>query len=459
MFMYLLRHNRLFAFLLLLLGFTACQKKELGSSSETLSTASRAGINGHLQQTKTFSSEVVQQWLNRQLAMFRLPLPPGTGAPSADRAFAYTGIALYEAVVPGMPAYQSLSGQLTGLPAMPETEPGKAYHWAASANAALAAISRSLFATTALSNKTAMDDLEAQLQAQYATEVDAMTLQRSINFGRAVAQIVWTWAQGDGTAVIGAQPPFVPVPGFGNWEATAAPPALPANPYHHLRRQMVAGDRDGAEAPALPFGYSLAPGSDYHAMAMEVYNIALNRNQDIINTALYHREGTGYGGGSSIAGQLVAVFRQANATLDRAALALAKVGIGSYEALTLTFIQKYQFKVMRPITYLQKYLGLNNFTTLYGTPNYPEYPAGHPTNGGMLAAMLADVFGSDFDVDYYNYLGLPPRHYDNFEALAQEMAMARVYAGIHYKPAVFAGVALGKKVAQNILNKVKFLKE
>ena len=104
---------------------------------------------------------------------------------------------------------------------------------------------------------------------------------------------------------------------------------------------------------------------------------------------------------------------------------------------------------------------MNNFTTLYGTPNYPEYPAGHPTNGGMLAVMLADVFGTNFafDVNYYQYLGLPARHYNNFEELAQEMAMARVYAGIHYKPAVFAGVALGKKVAQNILNRVKFLKE
>jgi hypothetical protein len=128
----------------------------------------------------------------------------------------------------------------------------------------------------------------------------------------------------------------------------------------------------------------------------------------------------------------------------------------------LTFIQKYNptFLVMRPVTYIKTYMGLSNFTTVYTTPPYPEYPAGHPTNGGVLAVMLASEFGNNFsfDVDYYNYLNQPSRHYNSFEALAQEMAIARVYAGIHYKPAVNAGVVLGKKVAKNILEKVKFKK-
>ena len=77
--------------------------------------------------------------------MLRIPLPPGTGAQSTDRCQAYCGIAAYEAVVNGMPAYQSLEHQLTDFPEMPKTEPGKAYHWAASANAALAEMNRRLF--------------------------------------------------------------------------------------------------------------------------------------------------------------------------------------------------------------------------------------------------------------------------------------------------------------------------
>ena len=89
-----------------------------------------------------------------QLDMLRVPLAPGAGSQAANRAMAYCGIAAYESVVPGMPAYQTLTGQLNGFPEMPSAEPGKAYHWAASANAALAEMNRRLFPTASTANKT-----------------------------------------------------------------------------------------------------------------------------------------------------------------------------------------------------------------------------------------------------------------------------------------------------------------
>ena len=435
----------------------ACQKTDL-SSAEEKSLRRSGESNGHLKQTKTFSSEPVTRWLEQQLNMFRLPLEAGATAPSSDRAFAYSGIALYQAVVPGMPSHRSLEGQLNEFPQMPQTEPGKGYHWGASANAALAAISRSLFAGASAVNKQRMNELEASLQAQYAAEVDATTLQRSVDFGRAVAAAVWAWAQGDGTAQMPSPASYVIPTGLGYWEKTPPAFANPANPFHHMRRPMVVGSHDGARAPALPFAFSAVAGSPYHEMAKEVYEASIALTTEQRNIALYHREGLGYGGGSSIAAQLIAVIGEADAQLDVAALALVKAGIGTYEALTLTFIQKYQDMVMRPITYIRNYMGHTGWNSLYGTPPYPEYPAGHPTNGGMLEVMLSDVFGAQFsfDVNYYDYLGQPARHYDSFAELAHEMAIARFYAGIHYKPAVLEGLNVGRKVATNILNKVRF---
>jgi len=457
----LLKQNRLLIFLLIL-TLASCKKADVFShATQNASLARNDETNGHLQQTKTFSSDVVVRWLQQQLNMFRLPLPAGTSAPSTDRAFAYSGIALYESVVPGMPAYNSLSGQLTDLPLMPATEAGKAYSWALSANAALASINKRLFSGTSTENKQLMDQLEAELQNQYAADVDDETVQRSIQFGREVADIVWTWAQGDGTSSMPAASTYVLPTGFGLYEKTPPSFPTPVNAFHSMRRQMVPGSRDNAEVAPLLFSFSTDPSSDFYKMAKEVYDISQSLTDEQRNVALYHREGLGYGGGSSIAGQLIAVFGKANATLDQAALALSKVGIGSYEGLTLTFIQKYQFLVMRPITYIRNYMGHPGWNALFGTPPYPEYPAGHPTNGGVLVTMLYDVFGANFsfDVDYYSYLNQPSRHYNSFEELGQEMAIARVYAGIHYKPAVYAGLALGKKVAQNILNNVKFKKE
>jgi len=437
---------------------TACQKKNDDSDK------------GHLTQTKAYSSKVVVQWLEQQLKFFRQPLAFGA-TPSADRAFAYTGVALYESVVPGMPSYQSLAGQLDRFPMatnpLPKTTAGVAYYWPATANAALAEMNRKLF--TGEGAQAAINTLENQLKGEFASEADEALINRSVAFGRAVAGAVWTWAQDDGIAMISTKPVFT-VPADappGSWMPT--PGSSPANAYHSFRKLLVTGSNTNAGAPPLPFPYSTDPGSEYYKMAKDVYDISKSLSAEQKQIALYHREGGvvnggSYGGGSSIAGQLAAVFTTANASLDVAAEAFAKVGIGSYDGLTQTFIQKYGFLTMRPITYIRATMQ-GDWNTVYGTPSYPEYPAGHPTNGGVLSVMLSSVFGNQFsfEVDYYGETnwpgnGLPKRHYHSFDELAEEMAIARVYAGIHYKPAVYAGVAVGKKVAQNILARVKFKK-
>ena len=137
--------------------FISCQKNiEKQSTQEEIATAANNNKeHGHLKQTKKFSSDVVIQWLNLDQDLLRPPLPTGTTVQGGERILAYTGIALYEAVVNGMPAYQSLSGQLTDFPTMPSTEPGKAYHWAAAANAALAEETRYLFSATSCPANTA----------------------------------------------------------------------------------------------------------------------------------------------------------------------------------------------------------------------------------------------------------------------------------------------------------------
>ena len=69
-----------------------------------------------------------------------------------------------------MPAYQSLYGQLNEMPQMPQTEPGKAYHWPTCANAALAEMTRKLFTFTPATND-AVQKLEDELNAIYQTEI------------------------------------------------------------------------------------------------------------------------------------------------------------------------------------------------------------------------------------------------------------------------------------------------
>jgi hypothetical protein len=91
-----------------------------------------------------------------------------------------------------MPAYQSLHGQLTDMPEMPSTEPGKGYHWPTCANAALSFMNKHFYtATNAPAYQPAMDSLENALNAEYKSQVDAATFARSKEFGIAVAEKVF----------------------------------------------------------------------------------------------------------------------------------------------------------------------------------------------------------------------------------------------------------------------------
>ena len=210
--------------------FFSCQKQiDKPALPEELSTSANASKEqGHLKQTKTFSSEVVLKWMDMQLRVIRTT-PAGMPPATNSRLFAYSGVALYESVVPGMPAYQTLHGQLTDMPAMPPTENGKAYHWAAAANAALAYISKQSFPNTLPVNKTSMDSLENALNSAYQTEVNVSTFDRSVAFGKAVAQLIFQWSATDRSATV--WPPYTLPVGPGLWASTF--PNFPAasTPY------------------------------------------------------------------------------------------------------------------------------------------------------------------------------------------------------------------------------------
>jgi len=451
----------------------ACQKDvNQQQQKEEISTAANSNKEqGHLQQTKTFSADVVISWLNMQLDMLRVPLAPGTGSQDAGRALAYCGIATYEAVVPGMPAYQTLTNQLNAFPEMRSAEPGKAYHWGASANAALAEMNRRLFPTTSLPNKTRIDSLENALNTSYANEVDAATLQRSIAFGKEVATRVFAWAAVDGSANV--NPPYLPSPssvGPAFWVQSVGPgttlnttpPNNPqaANPYASQRR-LITPDVTNGTALEPPPPYSADPASPFYAMVKDVYDKSQNLTPAQTAMALYHRDAPGYPGGGHFVAILAQVLTKAETTLDVAALAYAKMGIASHDATTICFVNKYTYNLVRPINYIRNVMGHTTWNALFNTPGHPEFPSAHAVNSAAIATALTDVLGDNFQftLHTYDYLGLPARSYNSFHEMAKEMSDSRVLGGIHYQASCDKGLWMGNKVGQNILSKVKFLKD
>ena len=440
-----------FAFIFMAITlFNSCQKLE-----EISSVSNGDHSHGHLQQTKIYSSEVAFKWIDMQLHLIRTNPTPLGGLPP-QRYFGYSAIALYESVVPGMPAYQSLSEQLTDMPAMPETLPEHAYYWPACGNAALAAMTRNFFTNASVANKASVDSLENALNSAYQMQTDTAEFNRSVNFGKAVALLVFDWSKTDGAA--SANAPYTPPVGPGLWAPT--PPAFAAafGPYWGNNRLMVANSLDGA-APEAPPVYSEDPSSDFYKMVKDVYDVsqALTPEQKAI--AIYYRDNPGFGGGHYLS-ILKQVLVQEDPKLDFTVYAFAKASISIIDAGIGCFKTKYQYNQQRPIKFIREVLGNSLWNPLFPTPNFPDFPSAHSTIAGSFGEIMEDLFGSDYHfTDHtYDYLGMSPRSFTSFDAMVQEIGDSRVYAGIHYRLSCERGTQQGRKIGQNINKTVKFLK-
>jgi hypothetical protein len=442
---------------------------------EQNSITSQNNGHGHLKQTKEYLSEVALKWMNMQLRVIRTTagMPP----PTNSRLFAYSGIALYESVLPGMPAYQSLSGQLTAMPAMPETAPGFAYHWAAAANAALALMTKQFYPIipsvniTSL-NMASMDSLENALNNAYKTEVDAKTFDRSVTFGKAVAQSIFQWSKTDGSNHAGDAYTLPAGPGL--WVPTY--PNFPAasTPYWGRNRLFDAASLNNSE-PSLPPAYSTDPASAYYKNMQEVYDISQSLTTAQTAMALYYRDNPGYVSGGHYLSILYQLLQTKQPSLDFTALAFAKSGIAIADALIGCFQWKYRdvfggpvTNTERPVTFIRNVMrkdgesGSSNWNTLFGvTPPHPDFPSAHSTTAGAAEIMFTHLFGENYSFTNhtYDYLGMSPQSYTSFSDMAAQIGISRLYAGIHTRHACEAARAQGQKIAQNILNDVKFLKE
>ena len=432
--------------------FSACQKQ---IDQKEVAVTANGVFKGHLKQTKDYSSDVAFKWMDMQLRLSATNATPIGGVPP-QRYYAYSAIALYESVVPGMPAYLTLSAQLTDMPAMPETLPGFAYHWPTCANAALAAITHNFFPNTSDANKTSIDSLENALNSAYQAELNTEEFQRSVQFGKTVAELIFDWAKTDGA--VNANAPYNPPVGPGFWVPT--PPAFaPAFGAHWgENRLLVAGSLEGSDPPAPP-SYSTDASSDYYKMVKEVYDISQTLTAGQTALALFYRDNPGYGGGHYIS-ILRQVLQQEQPQLDFTAIVFAKATITIVDAGIGCFKTKYQYNQERPITYIKEVLGHPLWNSLIVTPNFPDFPSAHSTIAGAFAEVLTGLFGVNYHfTDHsYDYLGMAPRLYNSFNDLSVEIGNSRLYAGIHYKYSCVAGRDQGRKIGENINNKLRFLK-
>src|SRR5215218_3174828 len=374
-----------------ILIFSACQKQiDQPAKQGEMAAKANKDEHGHLKQANTYTADVAIKWMDMQLRVMSTTTLANV---AFTRPYAYSGIALYESVVPGMPAYQSLAGQLNGLSGLPQTEPGFAYHWPSTANAALAYVNKQIFPPLSAANKASIDSLENALNLQYQNESDAPTVIRSIAFGKAIADKIVEWAQTDG--YLHVSDAYTAPTGAGLWVPTAPAFAAASTPYWGNLRTIVPGSGDNSQ-PGAPTPYSTEPSSDFYKMVKELYDVSQTLTPAQTAMALYWRDVPGV----TTPGHYVSILKQVlendKHSLDKAAIAYALGGVIAHDASISCWQTKYKYNLVRPITYIRNVLGYTTWNPLLTTPGHPEYPSAH----AVLSAATADAFSNLFGDNY-----------------------------------------------------------
>lgn len=121
-------------------------------------------------------------------------------------------------------------------------------------------------------------------------------------------------------------------------------------------------------------------------------------------------------------------------TAARAARIHVAVHAAINDTLVITWYYKFLWNVARP-NQLDR-----NLATLVCTPRHPSYPAGHGSVAGCAEAVLSYFF---------------PGESARLRQLAEECAVARLYAGVHFPADNDDGLRLGRAIGRAVVDALK----
>jgi membrane-associated phospholipid phosphatase len=243
--------------------------------------------------------------------------------------------------------------------------------------------------------------------------------------------------------------------GDGLWVSTSrakAEPSRAMQPGWGDNRPFILTSGEECAPPAPP-AYSEAADSAFYREALEVYTMTEAMSAEQREIARFwsddpFRTATPAGHSVSILTQTLALEQ---ATLATAAEAYAKLGIALADSFISCWHAKYQYNLIRPVSYIQQHID-PAWGPLLTTPPFPEYPSGHSVMSSAAAGVLTALFGADYAFSDHTHdeWGLASRSFASFTDFAREAAVSRIYGGIHFRSAVELGLEQGDCVAARV---------
>ena len=432
----------------LFLFLFSCQKETQKNLADQPQTEAQSKGVPSTPKAENKSAQVAIDWYKLQL---RILLERNSSLNGAY--FGYLGIGLYESVRYGIKNSASLSTQLYQMPEMPARENNNGYNWEVSANAAMASLLRSFNTGLTAANNASIDSLENVYNEKLKSEEDLTSFERSQAFGRSIAMAVRNWSLTDkfNPSNTGYS---VPPPGNGAWEPTF--PAFvspPVNPFLSTARLFLQANLTDV-APAFPASYSENPNSDFYKIVKHVYDVSQSLTTEQQNIASFWVD-QGNGIGYTPPGHDFSIITQAlensGASLAVAAEVYAKAGIAERDATIICFTSKYKYNLLRPVTYVRKFID-PTWKPFIATPPHPEYPAAHAFITGSVMQAVTEVLGDDMAITdrTYDFRGWTPRTYSSLFKAAEEAGISRLYGGIHYLTSINTGLSLAHDLGSRV---------
>ncbi len=408
--------------------------------------------------------EIATTWADLTIHITRYT--PANSPTFASRCLGYIGLTMYESIVHGFPAYNSLAGQLSELESLPVPDPNQSYDWLIAMNAGQAEILRSIYVQTADSNKVMIDSLEALFYESRMSQIeDKMIVESSAAYGKSIAKAIFEWSKTDGghRGYLKNFDKTLVHPQFpGSWKPPLFAQSFshhPLHPHWGKNRTFVPANKDLADPEMIP--YDTLPGSAYYEQFKAVYEKEKILTQAEKEAAIWWSDDpddtfTPPGHSYYIA---TIALRDKQPPLIECAETYARTGIAVADAFIKCWKWKYQFFSERPNTFVPKFID-EEWESFWPDPPFPSFPSGHAIQAAASTTVMIDLFGDEFDFidrahegrerDEVRDTDFVNRHFKSFSEVARETADSRFYGGIHTFQDNDVGLEQGAIIARNV---------
>lgn len=422
-------------------------------------------VSDHAYKNKLYDSEYFHRSVKKltDIMVYDIFSPP-----VASRTYVYPAVAAYEIMAQLDDGYSALAGQLNGLTPIPKIDTSSFEDPYLSAIKVYTILGQRL-----LFSEDKMEEFRSDLDKGWRKMgVPEQVIQASESYAQRVADHIFNWIDQDGYKQTRTMPKFSIQSDPGRWEPTPPDYMEGIEPHWDKIRTLVL-DSAAQFIPLPPPVFDTIPGSAFYEQARDVYEAVNLEDEEFIAIASFwdcnpfvsHHKGHVMFGTKKISpgghwmGIAGLAARQSGLSPMETIATYTLVSIGLFDAFINCWNEKYRCNLIRPETYINRYLD-PMWRPVLQTPPFPEHTSGHSVISTTAAVLLTALFGPDYafeDTVEMEY-GLPARQFDSFIQASQEAAISRLYGGIHYMPAITEGVKQGEGVGNFIIQNLMFKK-